>query len=149
VSWVFGTEDGKCKKNAKRTDIGRRTDRWDTVLSLIFNYFSCTFVWTFHSVPPAPLLFYLLRCKFLLDGNLVRSSLLWDVRQCRLVVGYWRLGKSIKFIIHLQRRLVVTYFRDRDNLPVPKAKQSKKNELTAWPLKMASRGCPETSVCVL
>jgi hypothetical protein len=78
--------------------IRRQPLRWDTMLYSIFSYFSFIFVSTYHST--LPLFFYLLRCKFLSDGNLGRSSLLWDVRQCGLVVGYRRFAKTYRS--HLQ-----------------------------------------------
>jgi len=86
-------------RKTQKGHIGRQPDRSDTMLYSIFSYFSFIFVSTYHSTPF--LFFYLLlRCKFLSDGNLGRSSLLWDVRQCRLVVGYRRFGKTYRS--HLQ-----------------------------------------------
>jgi hypothetical protein len=62
--------------------------------------------------------------------NDLRSVLLWDITQRRVVILHWRFGRT--YLSHLQgpRSLrLVGFWRT-----------------TSWPLKVGSIGCPETSV---
>jgi hypothetical protein len=55
---------------------------------------------------------------------ILRTSLFWNVTQCRLVVSYWRFGTTYLFLLQ----------------------GSSGSSCTAWPFKMGPISCPETSV---